>query len=177
MFYVTLHEYVIGLGPPPLIASSLQANAGLYDVLHDEDGAELLLTVKHVSVQWPILVVSLRPKPGPESAFHPGVLLVPETQLLLVGAGTRLAAYNLGAARRLWVDTTDAGFWGWERHGAFLVMSAELELATWDLFGNKIWSTVVEPPWEYEVRDAIVYLDVMGQRSHFPLASGPVRVR
>lgn len=177
MFYVTVDEYVIGIGPPPLIADSLQANARLYDVLRDDDGSELLLTVKHVSVQWPALVVSLRANPGPESAFHPGVLLVPETQLLLVGAGTMLAAYNLLEPRRLWLDTTEAGFWGWERHGAFLVMSAELEFATWDLFGNKIWSTFVEPPWEYEVRDAVVYLDVMGQRSQFELASGPARVR
>lgn len=54
-------------------------------------------------------------------------------------------------------------------------MSAELELAAWDLEGNKLWTTFVEPPWEYAVRDGVVRLDVMGAKSEFPAWTGPGR--
>jgi hypothetical protein len=30
-----------------------------------------------------------------------------------------------------------------------------------------------EPPWEYRVEDGTVHLDVMGDKSAFPLAAGP----
>jgi hypothetical protein len=39
------------------------------------------------------------------------------------------------------------GFHGWQRHEDLVVMSAELEMAAWDLRGVKRWSTFVEPPW------------------------------
>lgn len=48
-----------------------------------------------------------------------------------------MGAYDVLEPRRSWLDTTDSGFWGWEKHGAFLVMSAELELAAWDLLGTR----------------------------------------
>lgn len=91
----------------------------------------------------------------------------------MVGAGHRLLAYDLDAPRRLWEDEANCGFWGWERHGQFVVMSAELELAAWDIHGNKKWSTYVEPPWYYPVVDGEVHLDVMGGKISFPLDVGP----
>jgi hypothetical protein len=54
-----------------------------------------------------------------------------------------------------------------------VVVSAELELAAWDVSGRKLWSTFVEPPWEYDVDADIVRLDVMGRRTQFPLVGGP----
>jgi hypothetical protein len=84
-------------------------------------------------------------------------------------------AYDLQRLLRLWTDQADTGFWQWKRHGDTVVMSAELELAAWDTLGRKLWTTFVEPPWSYEVRDRVVHLDVIGARSVFPLASGPGR--
>jgi hypothetical protein len=54
-------------------------------------------------------------------------------------------------------------------------MAAELELAAWDTDGRKRWTTFVEPPWEFEVVEGIIRLDVMGRKSEFPVATGPVR--
>ena len=65
------------------------------------------------------------------------------------------------------------GFWGWKRHGDIVVMSAELELAAWDLQGNKMWSTFVESPWYYEAQDTQLVLDVMGKKSSFSARTGP----
>ena len=63
-------------------------------------------------------------------------------------------------------------------HRNFVVlMSAELELAAWDLAGQKLWTTFVEPPWSYEVRNGVVTLDVMGVISEFLTKSGPDRHR
>lgn len=56
-------------------------------------------------------------------------------------------------------------------------MAAELELAAWDIRARKLWTTFVEPPWDYAVRDGIVHLDVMGSESTFALATGPTSVR
>jgi len=148
-------------------------------VLHEDskirssDGTALFFAVESDTRDWPELVVTLRFDPGPEAGFHPGFLLVPERHLLLVGAGTRLLAYGLSPLRRLWEDVADQGFWGWCRHGDTILMSAELELAAWDLDGKKLWSTFVEPPWTYEVRGDRVELDVMGVKSNFIVSIGP----
>jgi len=59
------------------------------------------------------------------------------------------------------------------RPAALVVMSAELELAAWDLAGRKLWTTFVEPPWQYTVEDGSIHLDVMGTKSQFDLERGP----
>lgn len=122
---------------------------------------------------WPFLVVAQCYEPA-GYGFYPGAVLVPETKLLFIGAGKRLLAYDLETPRRLWEDETDCGFWHWQRHGNTIVMSAELELAAWDLAGQKLWTTFVEPPWQYTVKDGMIHLDVMGTKSQFVLERGPI---
>ena len=51
-------------------------------------------------------------------------------------------------------------------------MAAELELAAWDIEGNKLWSRFVEPPWEYKVAGEVIRLDVMGAVSEVRLRDG-----
>ena len=125
---------------------------------------------------WPFLTVAQHYDPTPDAAFFPGALIVPETRILFLGAGTRLLAYDLVGPKRLWEDTADAGFWGWQRHEGAVVMSAEIEMAAWDLRGQKLWSTYVEPPWTYSVDGGMVKLDVMGSISAFDLRTGPRRM-
>jgi hypothetical protein len=122
---------------------------------------------------WPMLVVSQRFEPC-VGGFDPGVLLVPVTKVLFVGAGKRLLAYSVDGSKRLWEDVANCGFWSWHQHGDYVLMSAELELAAWDVAGRKLWTTFVEPPWTYTVVNDEVHLDVMGQLSHFSLALGPI---
>lgn len=120
------------------------------------------------------LAVALRFE-GFESGFYPGFLLIPESDLLLVGAGTYLLAYELSPGRRLWEDYVTCGFWGWKRHGDIVLMLGELEFAALDLRAQRLWSTPVEPPWSYDVRGDEVELDVMGRISSFNIASGPAQ--
>ena len=122
---------------------------------------------------WPSLVVAQRCVPGEDSGFHPGVLVVPETDLVFIGAGERILAYDLVGPSKIWEDSADTGFWSWDRFGDFVLMSAELELAAWDIRGRKLWTTFVEPPWSYTVKDDVVYLDVVGEKSQFPIDAGP----
>jgi hypothetical protein len=105
--------------------------------------------------------------------FDPSALLVPETKLIFIGVGERLLVYELDGPTRLWEDTTACGLLGWARHGEYIIMSAELELAAWDIYGQKRWTTFVEPPSEYWVAEGIVHIDVMGQLTSFPLDTGP----
>jgi hypothetical protein len=58
-----------------------------------------------------------------------------------------------------------------------VLMSAELELSAWDLEAHKLWTIPVEPPWSYEVTGGTVFLDVVGARSQFPIATGGQRSR
>jgi hypothetical protein len=73
----------------------------------------------------------------------------------------------------LWEDRADTGFWGWETHRDVLLMSAELELAAWNIRGEKLWSTFVEPPWNYHLDGKTLHIEVMGSIASFPLDVGP----
>ena len=163
------------VGQLPLIYDSLVKHARLHDDfgVKGNDGTALCVTVGRAGAKWPELVVTQRIDPGPESGFFPGGLIVPDHQLVLIGGGTRLLAYDFAGPRRLWHDTADTGFWGWSRHGDTILMSAELEFAAWDSRGSKLWATFVEPPWDYEVHEGRVDLDVMGTRSSFDIRTGP----
>ena len=121
---------------------------------------------------WPFLVVAQTFEPS-SAGFDPGAIIIPETDLLMLGAGTRLLAFRLNPPCLLWEDDADCGFRGWERYGSIVIMSAELEMAAWDIDGRKLWSTQVEPPWSYSVSDTVVTLDIMGELSEFSLATGP----
>jgi len=88
-------------------------------------------------LDWPLLVVVQRYAPASNAGFYPGVLIVPETDILFLGAGERVLIYDLKLPRKLGVDMADTGFHDWHRHGSFVVMSAELELAAWDINAQK----------------------------------------
>jgi hypothetical protein len=158
----------------PALFNQYVAHAELADVQHVKasEGAPLFVAVQEGS-PWPRLVAALRYSPAGHG-FAPGVVLVPETRTLFVGAGTRLVAYTLGAnIERLWEDQAEMGFWRWQLVRDRVIMSAELELAAWDTSGRKLWTTFVEPPWTYDVEGDSVRLDVMGTVSTFPLDTGP----
>ncbi|HEX6052593.1 MAG TPA: hypothetical protein VFZ21_25185 [Gemmatimonadaceae bacterium] len=179
MFTVEVDEFRVLCVPDglPSVYSPYRERAALVEefALDDADaGRQSFLGVAHVGEDWPFLVVAQRFEPA-GYGFEPGVLIVPDTGRLFLGAGTRLLAYDLTSPpRRLWADAAEIGFWGWARHNDIVLMSAELELAAWDLEGRKLWTTFVEPPWTYTVRDGVVVLDVMGTKSEFSARTGPV---
>ena len=120
------------------------------------------------------VVVGVAQRFWPESSggFRPGLALVAETDVLFVGAGTRLLAYHLERQELLWEDRAGGGFHQWALHPGAVLMSAELELAAWDRAGHKLWRRSTEPPWSYHVEDGQVVLDVMGEIARFPLHRG-----
>jgi len=130
------------------------------------------IAARPADAAWPSLVIELRYSPA-GFGFNPGLLIIPETEILLLGAGTRLLAYDLAGPTRLWEAHAECGFWSWSRHDDIILMSAELQLAAWDLNAKKLWTTYVEPPWEYRVDAGTLHLDIMGEKSAFPLATGP----
>jgi hypothetical protein len=119
-----------------------------------------------------LLTVAQRYSPDERAGYEPGVLIVPETARLFVGAGERLLAYDLNAPARLWEDHADCGFFNWGRHGAYVWMAAELEFAVWSTSGVKLWTTFVEPPWEASFNGDNVTLDVMGNKHSLRLSDG-----
>jgi hypothetical protein len=186
MFNITIGKYTLQcqVGEWPHRYDQYRKNARLteeFDVKdekgqlgrsEEDDGSVSVLAIQSGSGSFPFLVIALRSLVN--SGFHPGALLIPERDLLLVGANERLLAYDLTAVKRLWEDSTHIGFWAWERFGDVVVMSAELELAAYSIDARRLWGTMVEPPWEYSVQDGTIHLDVMGKKGHFPSQLGLV---
>lgn len=180
MFSVTCCKYQLDCQPNglPDIYGDYCKHARLVDQVepfNTPEGRMCYLGVRKEE-PWPFLVIAQKFHPS-VAGFHPGALVIPETDVLFLGAGERLLAYDLVKPQRLWEDKADTGFWGWCRHDDVVLMSAELELAAWDLRGRKLWSSLqavfVEPPWEYTVKNGQVRLDIMGKVMTFPITTGP----
>ena len=167
MFRVSLGEYEVvcqadGL---PLIHDRCEREAKLAERFDDagpDAQSTCFCAVSRRGEAWPYLTITQRYSPDFTVCFYPGLLIVPETQVLFIGAGRRLLAYDLSAPSRLWEDEADTGFWFWSRYGRFVLMAAELELAAWDVNGRKLWSRFVEPPWTYQVEGSSVVVKVEG---------------
>lgn len=178
MFRVSVDHYVLitERGPLPDMYAHYRSHARLaeeFDV-KSPDGQACFVGVGQ-PLAWPDLVVAQRFSPH-SAGFDPGAILVPETATLFIGAGSRLLAYRLAPSPvRLWEDLAHFGFYTWCRHGGAVLMSAELELAAWDLEGRKLWTTFVEPPWDYRVEAGQVILNVMGLETRFDALRGPAR--
>lgn len=161
-------------GEPPELYEHYRKHAVLLEEfeLSSSDGKFCFFAVGQ-QLDWPDLVVAQRYQPA-GYGFCPGILIVPETATVFIGAGVRLLAYTLNTKpERLWIDQADVGFWSWSRFGEFVLMAAELELAAWTTRADKLWSTFVEPPWGFSVSGDTVNLDIVGAKSTFNIATGP----
>lgn len=177
MAEITLGDYRVlaAADSLPEIHSSYREHAVLAEEFDlDATGGSLcFFAVGERDGDWPSLVVAQRYDPS-GWGFNPGLLIVPETDVVFIGAGTRVLAYkHHPQPSRLWVDQAAIGFWGWSRVDDIVFMSAEIEFAAWSVDGRKLWTTYVEPPWTFTVSDGHVHLDVMGDKSSFPAATGP----
>ena len=175
MFRVSVGEYEVccqadGL---PTMLSEYQQYATISEEfgVPDEGGSSVCFVSVGRVLQWPSLVIVQRYAPA-GYGFIPGVLLVPETHRLFLGAGRRLLGYNLLQPARLWEDEADGGFWAWSRHESVVLMAAELELAAWDLSGRKLWSRFVEPPREFAVAGSMITINVIRSVSRIHLGNG-----
>lgn len=170
-FKVAVGTYVLGLVPSglPALFNEYVAHATLAEQIDLDEPGLCCITVARGS-GWPFLVVAQ--SIGRAVGLGPGALIAPDRDVLFVGGGERLLAYDLRQPRRLWEDSVEGGFWGWSRHGDVVLMAGELELAAWTVTGERLWSTFVEPPWSFGVEGETVRLDVMGKVDSFPLRSG-----
>jgi len=157
----------------PAILEEYRSRADLVDQIPGEpdDDGRLFVGVARPIEDWPSLVVTQ--SWGPTGAgFRPGVLVVPETGRVFIGAGARIACYHddCGSWRRQWLDTVAyPGFWSWRLHADVVVMAGEVEMGAWLDRGERLWAEAVEPPWSYEVVDGTVTLDIDGRVRSFPL--------
>ncbi len=172
MFRITLDEYTITLSEDyPGMYHEYHKHAKLADVVDSSDAEGSLFYFSLAKGDdWPFLIVVQKCNPGPESGFYPGALLVPETHYVFIGAGKRLLAYTWDPPKKVLTETLSVGFLGWSRYGQFVIMSSELELAVWNINGEKLWSTFVEPPWNYTIENDELHLDVMGKETTFSLS-------
>ncbi len=173
MFRVIFERYTVTVASKfPALYDEYHKRATLVETFFDRDTEKPLCIVTLAKGKdWPFLVIAQQYEDYHDQ-FHPAILLVPETSLLFIGAGERLLAYSWDPSRKLWEETIMLGFWGWERYRQFVIMAAELEFSVWDIYGRKLWSMSVEPPWDYKLVDEVVHLNVMGEETVFYLENG-----
>jgi hypothetical protein len=175
-FRVTCAGYTLECTPGglPLTYTGLKAHAALVDEIELRERGLCCIAVRRSTESWPFLVVAQSYSPQ-GSGFEPGALLVPETKVLFIGAGERILAYQLEPPQKLWEDRADTGFLRWEQFGDTVLLSVELEFAAWSTAGRMLWTTFVEPPWDYSVQGDRIELDVMGNKQSFKLRDGPAK--
>jgi hypothetical protein len=119
-----------------------------------------------------VLILALGHSPA-EPTFIPSVMFVPETDTVYIGAGERALAYQLDPPLKRSEEEASVGFISWQRHQQYILMSAEMKFAVWDLAGKVLWSQFVEPPYEYTIDNDTMYLTIIGKIFSFPLNTGP----
>ncbi len=174
MFYATIGNYTVLMTTDREdVELYLKSNAGHIEHFPDAEIRDGYLAVNVYDCEKSInLLIEGNFAPGPQSGYHPGVLLIPETKVFFFGAGTQILCFSLDPIQRLALVQTECGFWCWYRHGDFVVMCAELELSVWNIRGERLWSCFVEPPWHYEIEGDILKIDVMDVIKRVALESG-----
>jgi hypothetical protein len=180
VFEVTIGNYVFDCAPDglPSLFGDYVKRAAFVDSVDIDQRPRCCLTVGRLGYGWPLAVIAFHAEPMGCAGFHPGMLFVPDTHCLFVGGGTKIFAYDLSKPARLRQDDAECGFWFWRQHGDVVVMGAECEFAAWTTTGEKLWTTFVDPPWEYKVIDDVVHVtcDMLGERA-FSLRNGPSGAR
>ena len=111
-------------------------------------------------------------------SITPGVLIVPETDRLFIGAGSRMLAYDLTTRRRLWIEDAQEMmlFWGWLRRGQHVFAMGELELAVYGLDATPRFRIAADPPWPFEVSGAVLTVETDSETRGYSMADGtPVK--
>lgn len=179
MFQIIVHGYTLSCfsGGLPEYYEVYRQEAKLVDEIDLDSISSHWADTCFLAVQkdetWPFLVVAQKYAPSGLGSSYPQALIIPETQMLFLGAGERIAAYRLDPPEKVWQDTAELGFHAFDRHGQFVIMRAELGIAVWTIQGKKEWAQFVEPPWTYMIDNETMHLDVMGYVLSFPLGSGP----
>src|SRR5579862_105045 len=114
MFEVAQGIYTILVedGSVPALLGDYAKHAAIYEEVdhHKTTSGNTCFVAIRKDNGWPFLVLTLQYSPS-GGGFNPGILLVPETDTLFVGAGEHLLAFDVATPRRLWQDKADTGFW------------------------------------------------------------------
>lgn len=182
MFTTTVGDYTLivdpdGL-PPEERIKFFRMHADLYErfTFHGDDVKTCFVAVRRNTDWWPVLpflVVQMEYKPM--QLGDPGLILLPDTGRLFIGAGRRLVCYQLeDKPKRLWESHALEEFFSWQRHGNIVMMAALDELAAWDSYGNRLWWTdKPEHQWSYHVNGDTLQLEIGTEVTEFSLETGP----
>jgi hypothetical protein len=135
--------------------------------------ADVCFLAVQKGVDWPFLIVAQKYAPSGLGGSYPQALVIPETDMLFLGAGERVLTYRLAPLEKVGQGSAEHGFHTFERSGEYVIMSAELAIGVWTIQGKPQWSQFVEPPWTYRVEKETMSVDVMGHVLSFPLPTGP----
>ncbi len=182
MFTTTIGDYTLIVDPDGLPTEErikfFRIHADLYErfTFHGDKIRTCFVAVRRNVDWWPVLpFLVVQMEYMPMQLGDPGVMLLPDTGRLFIGAGRRLVCYQLlDEPERLWESHALEEFFSWQRHGDVVIMAGLNELAAWDTKGNPLWwSDKPEHQWSYRVVDETVKLEIGTDITEFNLESGP----
>lgn len=96
------------------------------------------------------------------AGFRPGLHYESETDVLFIGAGTRIKTYRLSDNKLIFEKNDGLGFWSWNRYSDYIIQQAETDIRVFNLKGEELWGTYVSPPYNFHITGDKIILEFEG---------------
>src|SRR5258708_16852399 len=128
MFQIVVHGYTSSCfwGGLPEYYEVYHEKAKLVDEIDltrdVSNAADVCFLAVQKGLEWPFLVVAQKYAPSGLGGFYPQALIIPETDMLFLGAGERVLTYRLAPVEKVGQASAELGFNAFERYGQFVIM-------------------------------------------------------
>ena len=167
-FSVDNYSITVFLGRTPDILDYYKEHAVFID---DKDlkneGTEVYIIISKNFFESETTIIGFRTEPLGYAGFKPALHYENTSQTLFVGAGTIIKTIGLIDSKLIFEKKSGIGFWGWVKHGNFILQQEETAFGVFNLLGEQLWETYVTPPYNFEIKeDKIVlkYDDILETR-------------
>lgn len=162
-FSIDNYNITVFVGQPPDILDHYKSHAKFIDDNDlKNDGTEVYVIISKGFLRPDHMIVAFRSDPIGYAGFRPGIHYEKETGVLYIGAGRVIKTYSLADNRLVFQKDHGFGFWGWTKHGKYVIQQEETEFGIFDLNGQQLWETSVGPPYDFNFLEDKVILEFDG---------------
>lgn len=152
--YIDNYYINVFVGQQPTILDFYKKNALFIDENDfKNEGTEVYLIISKDIINPKFSIIAFKSDPIGYGGFKPALYYEYETQTLFIGAGTIIKTYRLTDNKLIFQKNYGFGFWGWSKYKNYIVQQEELNFGIFNLKGEQLWETYVEPPYEFEFYD------------------------
>ncbi|PZR31072.1 MAG: hypothetical protein DI538_21615 [Azospira oryzae] len=169
MIKFSVDDYLIEVwwGKPPVIMDYYRKHSIFIDEKDlSNQGTEFYVIISKGILHPSYSIIAFSSDPIGYAGFNPGIHYEKSSDTLFIGAGTTIKTYRLFDNKKIFQKNHGFGFWGWSKHGDYIIQQEETELGVFNLKGEKLWETFVSPPYEFNIdgEDIILKFDDVIER-------------